>query len=395
MKRVIAVANQKGGVGKTTTAVNLAASLTATKRRVLLIDLDPQGNATMGCGVEKNSQSRTSCDVLLGDCTAVEALVPVEYGGFMLMPANQDLTAAEVRLLTMMTGREFKLRNALKPIREDFDVILIDCPPALNMLTLNALVAADSVMVPMQCEYYALEGLSALVQTIEQIRASINPDLEIEGLLRTMFDPRNNLANEVSAQLIEHFGEKVFRTMIPRNIRLAEAPSFGKPALFHDKESRGALAYLALAGEMIRRDEPAGGPRIIRSSFLGIRDMSGKKPSLGRGLAELSPLLARRAVTPAADPPPQAGDRLANLPLDLLQRGKYQPRVDMRPESLGELADSIKSKGLVQPILVRPLAGSDPRRVAALRDHRRRAALARGADGGNHGHSRDHSRGAR
>jgi chromosome partitioning protein len=178
----------------------------------------------------------------------------------MLMPSNQDLTAAEVRLLGMIAGREFKLRNALKPLREDFDVILIDCPPALNMLTLNALVAADSVMVPMQCEYYALEGLSSLMQTIEQIRTSINPELEIEGLLRTMFDPRNNLANEVSAQLIEHFGDKVFRTIIPRNVRLAEAPSFGKPALFHDKESRGALAYLALAGEMIRRDELPAAP---------------------------------------------------------------------------------------------------------------------------------------
>jgi chromosome partitioning protein len=255
MKRVIAIANQKGGVGKTTTAVNLAASLTATRRRTLLIDLDPQGNATMGCGIDKNAQARTSCDVLLGDCSAAEALVPVEYGGFMLMPANQDVTAAEVRLMTLLAGREFKLRKALAPIREDFDVILIDCPPALNMLTLNALVDADSVMVPMQCEYYALEGLSSLVQTIEQVRGSINPDLEIEGLLRTMFDPRNNLANEVSAQLIQHFGNKVFRTMIPRNVRLAEAPSFGKPALFHDKESRGALAYLALAGEMIRRDE--------------------------------------------------------------------------------------------------------------------------------------------
>jgi chromosome partitioning protein len=260
VKRVIALANQKGGVGKTTTAVNLAASLTATKRRVLLIDLDPQGNATMGCGVDKHAQSRTSCDVLLGDCSAVEAMVPVEYGGFMLMPANQDLTAAEVRLLTMAVGREFKLRNALSPVREDFDVILIDCPPSLNMLTLNALVAADSVMVPMQCEYYALEGLTALMQTIEQIKESINPGLEIEGLLRTMFDPRNNLANEVSAQLLEHFGDKVFRTMIPRNVRLAEAPSFGKPVLFHDKESRGALAYLALAGEMIRRDELPGAP---------------------------------------------------------------------------------------------------------------------------------------
>ena len=254
--KTFVIANQKGGVGKTTTAVNLAASLTATKRRVLLIDLDPQGNATMGCGVDKNAQSRTSCDVLLGDCAAMEAMVPVEYGGFMLMPANQDLTAAEVRLLTTMAGREFKLRNALKPIRENFDVILIDCPPSLNMLTLNALVAANSVMVPMQCEYYALEGLTALMQTVEQIRGSINPELEIEGLLRTMYDPRNNLATEVSAQLIEHFGAKVFRTMIPRNVRLAEAPSFGKPALFHDKESRGALAYLALAGEMIRRDEP-------------------------------------------------------------------------------------------------------------------------------------------
>ena len=255
MKRVIAIANQKGGVGKTTTAVNLAASLAATKRRVLLVDLDPQGNATMGSGIDKSQLERSSVDVLLEEVMLTDALVTVEPGGYQLLPANQDLTAAEVRLLQMPSGRETKLRNALEPIRESFDVILIDCPPALNMLTVNSLVAADSVLIPMQCEYYALEGLSALLGTVEQIRAAVNPTLEIEGILRTMFDPRNNLANEVSAQLITHFGEKVFRTIIPRNIRLSEAPSFGKPVLFHDKESRGALSYLALAGEMIRREE--------------------------------------------------------------------------------------------------------------------------------------------
>ncbi len=255
MKRVIAIANQKGGVGKTTTAVNLAASLAATKRRMLLVDLDPQGNATMGCGVDKTQIERGSCEALLGEADMASGLITVEPAGFRLSPANQDLTAAEVRLLTLTVGRETKLRKALQPLRESFDVVLIDCPPALNMLTVNALVAADSVLIPMQCEYYALEGLTALLATIEQIRAAANPTLEIEGILRTMFDPRNNLANEVSAQLLMHFPNKVFRTIIPRNIRLAEAPSFGKPVLFHDKDSRGALAYLALAGEMIRREE--------------------------------------------------------------------------------------------------------------------------------------------
>jgi len=260
MKRVMAVANQKGGVGKTTTAVNLAASLAATKRRTLLIDLDPQGNATMGCGIDKSQLQRGTCEVLLGEVDIQSALVPLEGAGFTMLPTNQDLVAAEVRLLTTTVGRETKLLNALKPVRDQFDVILIDCPPSLNMLTVNALVAADSVLIPMQCEYYALEGLSALLSTIEQIRSAVNPGLELEGILRTMFDPRNNLANEVGAQLIMHFGDKVFRTIIPRNVRLAEAPSFGKPVLLHDKESRGALAYLALAGEMIRREEEAREP---------------------------------------------------------------------------------------------------------------------------------------
>jgi chromosome partitioning protein len=255
MKRVIAVANQKGGVGKTTTAVNLAASLAATRRRVLLIDLDPQGNATTGCGVDKSTLARGTLEVLLGEATAADAIVALETPGMFLLPANQDLTAAEVRLLAVESGRELRLRNALVPVREHYEVIFIDCPPSLNILTVNALIAADSVLIPMQCEFYALEGLSALVNTIEQIRVSANPSLEIEGILRTMYDPRNNLAAEVSAQLLGHFGDKVFRTVVPRNVRLAEAPSFGRPVMQHDRDSRGALAYLALAGELLRRDD--------------------------------------------------------------------------------------------------------------------------------------------
>jgi chromosome partitioning protein len=254
MHRILAITNQKGGVGKTTTSVNLAASLAATKRRVLLIDIDPQGNATMGCGIDKRAVERSTTDVLLGDSDAASAMHAVDYADFKVMPANQDLVAADVDMMGK-PGCETRLRDALQPVMEQFDIVLIDCPPALNMLTVNALVAAEGVLIPMQCEYYALEGLTALINTIEQIKAGPNPKLEIGGILRTMFDPRNNLANEVSAQLIEHFGDKVFRSIIPRNVRLAEAPSFGKPALHYDKESRGALAYLALAGEMIRREE--------------------------------------------------------------------------------------------------------------------------------------------
>ncbi|WP_428087199.1 ParA family protein [Candidatus Thioglobus sp.] len=252
MAITLSIANQKGGVGKTTTAVNLSAALKALKKRVLLVDIDPQGNATMGCGVDKHTMENSICELLLGECNIHKAIIHVDDSGIDVLGSNTDLIAAEVALLRGKNS-EFKLKNAINSVASDYDYVIIDCPPSLNMLTINAFTASNGIIIPMQCEYYALEGLSALMKTIEKIKQTTNPTLEITGLVRTMYDARTKLSNEVSLQLQQYFSHKVFKTIVPRNVKLAEAPSFGKDSISYARSSKGAISYISLASEVLRK----------------------------------------------------------------------------------------------------------------------------------------------
>lgn len=263
--QILAFANQKGGVGKTTCCVNLAASLVLSHQRVLLCDLDPQGNATMGSGVDKNAVELSMNDLLQGKADVQQIIISQTPAGYDLIPANSDLTAAEV-VLVKNQAKPMALAKALASVKENYDYIFLDCPPSLNMLTVNALVAANAIMIAMQCEYFALEGLTDLINSMKQLKSTLNPYLEVGGIIRTMYDGRNRLAAEVSTQLIEHFGNKVFQTVIPRNVRLAEAPSYGLPVQLYDKNSRGSAAYLALAGEFLRREKQVKGKGKTHSS---------------------------------------------------------------------------------------------------------------------------------
>lgn len=275
LENAFAFANQKGGVGKTTSCINIACGLGLQKKRVLLIDLDPQGNATMGSGIDKSKLTSSVNELLLGEVTAKQAIIKNCAAGYDVIGSNGDLTAAEVHL-TKKSGSPETLLNALSAIQSEYDYILMDCPPSLNMLTLNGLVMAHYVFIAMQCEYFALEGLSALASTIEQVKSAINPKLEIGGIIRTMFDNRNRLCLEVSDQLLTHFGQKVFQTIIPRNVRLAEAPSHGLPVMLYDRQSRGAASYAALAGEIVKRF-PSKSVKKVKQLASGLSEELGER----------------------------------------------------------------------------------------------------------------------